>query len=147
QLDIMFISKEDDKYYELMYVECSRIICTKQKEENNDIKLWCKCNDELFWMQKSLEDFDDSDEIELTKNQNIELDLIRDLQNGIFIIIPDPIETPPEDIMNNGQNPDSLSHEKSSSSQFMTISSKITTQSLINLFRKTIRSGYEKILS
>ncbi|RHZ81290.1 hypothetical protein Glove_122g147 [Diversispora epigaea] len=38
--DIMFISKEDDKYYELMYAECSRIICTKQKEEDDDIKLW-----------------------------------------------------------------------------------------------------------
>ncbi|RHZ82206.1 hypothetical protein Glove_112g51 [Diversispora epigaea] len=37
--DIMFISKEDDKYYELMYAECSRIICMKQKEEYDDIKL------------------------------------------------------------------------------------------------------------
>ena len=37
--DIMFISKEDDKYYELMYAKCSRIICTKQKEEDDDIKL------------------------------------------------------------------------------------------------------------
>ncbi|CAG8586655.1 7281_t:CDS:2 [Ambispora gerdemannii] len=62
------------------------------------------------------EDLDDSDEIELTKNQNIKLDLIRDLWN----------------------EPDSLSHEKSS---------KITTQSLINLFRKAIRSGHEEILS
>ncbi|CAG8728692.1 16327_t:CDS:2, partial [Acaulospora colombiana] len=59
--------------------------------------------------------FDDSDEIELTKNQNIELDL----RNGMLITIPDPIETPPE----------------------------ITTQSLINSFRKIIRSGHEEILS
>ncbi|CAG8450887.1 14140_t:CDS:2 [Acaulospora morrowiae] len=52
------------------------------------------------------EDLDNSDEIELTKNQNIELDLIRDLRNGMLsreasftaIAIPDPIETPPEDI-------------------------------------------------
>ena len=49
----MFISKEDDKYYELMYAECSRIICTKQKEEDDDIKLWRECNDGLFWVQKS----------------------------------------------------------------------------------------------
>ncbi|RHZ50848.1 hypothetical protein Glove_490g15 [Diversispora epigaea] len=76
------------------------------------------------------ENLDDSDEIELTKNQNIELDLIRDLRNGMLIAIPDPIETPPEDIVNN---------EKSSS--------KITTQSLINLFRKAIQSGHEEILS
>ena len=30
--------------------------------------------------QKVIQDFDNSDEIELTKNQNIELDLICDLQ-------------------------------------------------------------------
>jgi len=46
------------------------------------------------------------------------------------IAILDPIETRPKDIVNN---------EKSSS--------KITTQSLINLFRKAIRSGHEEILS
>ncbi|RHZ76282.1 hypothetical protein Glove_199g104 [Diversispora epigaea] len=51
--DIMFISKEDDKFYKLMYAECSRIICTKQKEEDDDIKLWCECNDGLYWAQKS----------------------------------------------------------------------------------------------
>ncbi|RHZ78970.1 hypothetical protein Glove_153g14 [Diversispora epigaea] len=36
-----------------MYAECSRIICTKQKEEDDDIKLWCECNDGLYWAQKS----------------------------------------------------------------------------------------------
>ncbi|RHZ69711.1 hypothetical protein Glove_280g68 [Diversispora epigaea] len=51
--DIMFISKEDDKFYELMYAECSRVICTKQKEEDDDIKLWRECNDGLYWAQKS----------------------------------------------------------------------------------------------
>ncbi|CAG8524491.1 8369_t:CDS:2 [Acaulospora morrowiae] len=45
------------------------------------------------------EELDDSDEIELTINQNIELDLIRDLQNDMLIAIPDPIDTPPEDII------------------------------------------------
>nr|CAG8571249.1 6709_t:CDS:2 [Entrophospora candida] len=34
--DIMFLSKEDDKFYELMYTECSKVICTKQKEEEDD---------------------------------------------------------------------------------------------------------------
>ncbi|RHZ63522.1 hypothetical protein Glove_329g27 [Diversispora epigaea] len=84
------------------------------------------------------ENLDDSDEIELTKNQNIELDLIQDLRNGILIVTPDLIETSPEDIVNN---------EKSSSSHSMIASGKITTQSLINLFRKAIRSGHEEILS
>ncbi|CAG8517538.1 6775_t:CDS:1, partial [Scutellospora calospora] len=37
------------------------------------------------------ENLDDSDEIELTKNQNIKLDLIRDLRNSMLIAIPDPI--------------------------------------------------------
>ncbi|RHZ45689.1 hypothetical protein Glove_661g56 [Diversispora epigaea] len=66
-----------------------------------------------------------------------ELDLIQDLRNGILIITPDPIETSSEDIVNN---------EKSSSSHSITASGKITTQSLINLFRKAIRSGHEEIL-
>ncbi|CAG8815319.1 4694_t:CDS:1, partial [Dentiscutata erythropus] len=44
------------------------------------------------------EDLDDSDEIELTKNQNIELDLIQDLQNCILIASPDSIEIPSKDI-------------------------------------------------
>ncbi|RHZ50404.1 hypothetical protein Glove_499g37 [Diversispora epigaea] len=51
--NIMFISKEDDKYYELIYAECSKIICMKQKEEDDDIKLWRTCNDGLYWAQKS----------------------------------------------------------------------------------------------
>ncbi|CAI2174342.1 12944_t:CDS:1, partial [Funneliformis geosporum] len=38
--------------------------------------------------QKVIQDFDDSDEIKFTKNQNIELDLIRDLQSGSIITSP-----------------------------------------------------------
>ncbi|CAG8625525.1 8723_t:CDS:2, partial [Gigaspora rosea] len=76
------------------------------------------------------EDLDDSDEIELTKNQNIELDLIQDLQNCILIASPDSIEIPFKDIVDN---------EKPFS--------KITTQSLIHLFMKAIRSGHQEILS
>ncbi|CAH1767314.1 10578_t:CDS:2, partial [Entrophospora sp. SA101] len=106
-----------------------------------DIKTVSQGNDQQKTiMNTSLptEDLDDSDEIELTKNQNIELDLIRDLRNSMLIITPDPIETPPEDIVDN---------EKSSSKHSVTASGKITTQSLINLFRKAIRSGHEEILS
>ncbi|CAG8712007.1 34056_t:CDS:2, partial [Racocetra persica] len=76
-----------------------------------------------------MENLNDSDEIELTKNQNIELDLIRDLQNCMLIALPDPIEIPSKDIIDN---------EKPSS--------KITTQSLIYLFKKAIRSGHQEIL-
>ncbi|RIB09501.1 hypothetical protein C2G38_2044269 [Gigaspora rosea] len=75
------------------------------------------------------EDLDDS-ETELTKNQNIELDLIRDLWNCMLSASPDPIEISSKDIMGN---------EKPSS--------KITTQSLIHLFKKAIQSGHQEILS
>ncbi|CAG8696205.1 4078_t:CDS:2, partial [Ambispora leptoticha] len=50
--DIMFIVRRMNKFYELMYAECSRINCTKQKEDD-DIKLWRECNDGLYWTQKS----------------------------------------------------------------------------------------------
>ncbi|CAG8611599.1 17206_t:CDS:2, partial [Rhizophagus irregularis] len=55
---------------------------------------------------------DDSDEIELTKNQNVELDLIRDLQS--CVIVP--------------------SNEQHSSSN--EACDQTTTQNLIHLFRK-----------
>ncbi|CAG8486714.1 4514_t:CDS:2 [Acaulospora morrowiae] len=88
-------------------------ISLEEKEENEFLNLRYKeqGNDQQKTITNTsllTEDLDDSDEIELTKNQNIELDLIRDLRNSMLIVTPDPIETPPEDIMDNGQNPDSL---------------------------------------
>ncbi|CAG8786289.1 32273_t:CDS:10, partial [Gigaspora margarita] len=50
--DIMFVCMEDGKFYELMYVECSRITCTKQKEDD-DVKLWRESNDGMYWAHKS----------------------------------------------------------------------------------------------
>ena len=50
--DIMLISKESDKFYELMYAECSRIICTIQKEEDDSMKLWRETNDGMYWALK-----------------------------------------------------------------------------------------------
>ncbi|CAI2199186.1 6843_t:CDS:2, partial [Funneliformis geosporum] len=70
---------------------------------------------------------DDSDEIELTKNQNIELDLICDLQNCSIV-------TPP-----NEQHLTIKSSEVSCN--------QVTTQNLIHLFRNTVRVGHEEILS
>ncbi|CAG8485593.1 4903_t:CDS:1, partial [Diversispora eburnea] len=80
------------------------------------------------------EDLGDSDEIEFAKNQNVELDLILDLQSNSIIALSDSTGIPSENIMDNEQH---LSIE----------SSKITTQSSIHLFRNTIRSGHEEILS
>ncbi|CAG8595636.1 6244_t:CDS:2, partial [Acaulospora morrowiae] len=64
-----------------------------------DIKTVSQGNDQQKTITNTslpAEDLDDFDEIELTKNQNIELDLIRDLQNSMLIVAPDPIEIPPE---------------------------------------------------
>jgi len=78
--------------------------------------------------QKVIQDFDDSDEIELTKNQNIELDLIRDLQSGSIIA-----------------SPSEISEQYSSSCEASY--GQITTKSLIHLFRNATRAGHEEILS
>lgn len=71
---------------------------------------------------------DDHDEIELTKNQNIELDLIRDLQSYRSIASP------------NEQN---TFTESSSEAPY----GSITTQILIYLFRNAVQAGHEEILS
>ncbi|CAG8816375.1 277_t:CDS:2, partial [Cetraspora pellucida] len=39
--------------YELTYSECSRITCTKQKEDDDDVKLWRESNDGMYWAHKS----------------------------------------------------------------------------------------------
>jgi hypothetical protein len=49
----MLVSKECDKLYKLMYVECSRIFCNKQKEDDDNVKLWRETNDGMYWVQKS----------------------------------------------------------------------------------------------
>ncbi|CAB4400343.1 unnamed protein product [Rhizophagus irregularis] len=77
--------------------------------------------------QKVIQDFDDSDEIELTKNQNIELDLIRDLQSGSIIA-----------------STSEISEQYSSSCEASY--GQITTQSLIHLFQNATRAGHEEIL-
>ena len=38
--DIMGLLKQDEKIIELMYTESSRIICSKSKKADDDIKLW-----------------------------------------------------------------------------------------------------------
>jgi hypothetical protein len=51
--DIMFVIKHDKKKYELMYVECSRLCCTPQKEKDDEIKLCRETNDGMFLVHKS----------------------------------------------------------------------------------------------
>lgn len=102
--------------------DCEKISSTKTlpsgTDQQNTISVPCfdKCKSE---------EFDDSDEIELTKNQNIELDLIRDLQNSRPIVSPFDANGP-----QSSREP-----------------SKITTQSLIHLFQNAVRAGHEEIIS
>ena len=49
----MFVMKHDEKKYELIYVECSRLSCTLQKEKDDEIKLWREDNDGMYWAHKS----------------------------------------------------------------------------------------------
>ncbi|CAG8662212.1 6220_t:CDS:2, partial [Acaulospora morrowiae] len=43
--DIMFMVKRGRKIYELMFAECSRLFCDKEKEDNDWVKLWREMND------------------------------------------------------------------------------------------------------
>ena len=52
--DIMFVAKYRETIFELMYIECSRLICTSQKKIDDDVKLWRECNDGLFWVRQTL---------------------------------------------------------------------------------------------
>src|SRR6266516_4293901 len=36
----------------LMFVECSRLSCTKRKELDDMVKLWRETNDGLYWARK-----------------------------------------------------------------------------------------------
>ncbi|KAG9304107.1 hypothetical protein G9A89_006017 [Geosiphon pyriformis] len=52
RLDMMFIVKHEDKIYELMFAECSRIFCNGTKEEDDKVKLWRELNDGLYWANR-----------------------------------------------------------------------------------------------
>jgi len=50
--DIMLTMKHHEKNYELLYVECSRLFCSDQKDQDDEVKLWRECNDGLYWVHK-----------------------------------------------------------------------------------------------
>ncbi|CAG8492054.1 13800_t:CDS:1 [Cetraspora pellucida] len=52
--DIMFIVKHLDVLFKIMYVEYSRLVCTSQKKDDDDIKLWRECNDGMYYTRKFL---------------------------------------------------------------------------------------------
>ncbi|CAG8563994.1 6547_t:CDS:2, partial [Acaulospora colombiana] len=47
--DIMFVMKHNEKIHELLYVECSRISCTRQKSQDDEVKLWREVNDGMYY--------------------------------------------------------------------------------------------------
>ncbi|PKY54066.1 hypothetical protein RhiirA4_426511 [Rhizophagus irregularis] len=49
--DVMFMECSEKKFYKLILVESSCIVCTKIKEENDNVKLWREMNNE-FHMEK-----------------------------------------------------------------------------------------------
>ncbi len=48
----MFMEGSEKKLYELIFVESSRIACTRIKEENDNVKLWREMNDGMAWVHK-----------------------------------------------------------------------------------------------
>lgn len=41
-----------DRIYELVFAECSRIICSNVKEDDDKVKLWRELNDALYWTNR-----------------------------------------------------------------------------------------------
>ncbi|CAG8693441.1 11871_t:CDS:2, partial [Dentiscutata heterogama] len=53
QPDIIFLEMHRKKIYELIYVECSHLICTGHKKKDNKVKLWREMNDGLCYIYRS----------------------------------------------------------------------------------------------
>ncbi|CAG8664084.1 10202_t:CDS:2, partial [Racocetra persica] len=51
--DIMFIINYKERIHELTFAECSRLVCTEDKEKTDQVKLWREMNDGLFWSRKA----------------------------------------------------------------------------------------------
>ncbi|CAG8616724.1 13937_t:CDS:2 [Ambispora leptoticha] len=50
--DIMFIARHEERIYELIFAECSRIVCSDEKEDDDRVKLWRELNDGLYWANR-----------------------------------------------------------------------------------------------
>jgi hypothetical protein len=48
----MFIAGFHNRTYELIYGESSRIICNRQKKEDDLVKTWREMNDGMYWAHK-----------------------------------------------------------------------------------------------
>lgn len=50
---MLFMEQHNDKLFELIFVECSRLVCSKNKKEDDKIKLWREMNDGLYFVYNS----------------------------------------------------------------------------------------------
>jgi hypothetical protein len=48
----MYILNREDKNFELIFGECSRLICTNNKIKEDEIKLFRETNDGMSWLRK-----------------------------------------------------------------------------------------------
>ncbi|RIB16634.1 hypothetical protein C2G38_1495689 [Gigaspora rosea] len=52
QQDFMYLQKREGKIFELVYGECSRLLCSDTKKKDDEIKLWRETNDGMFWVRQ-----------------------------------------------------------------------------------------------
>lgn len=50
--DFMYLIKQKTKIFELIFGECSRVICDKNKKKRDEIKLWREVNDGMYWIRQ-----------------------------------------------------------------------------------------------
>jgi len=48
----MYLVKRENKIFELVFGECSRIFCDDNKKKADEIKLWREINDGMFWVRQ-----------------------------------------------------------------------------------------------
>ncbi|RGB30757.1 hypothetical protein C1646_764959 [Rhizophagus diaphanus] len=51
-VNLFSTAEKQNKLFELMFVECSRLICSNDKKEKNKIKLWREMNDGINYIYK-----------------------------------------------------------------------------------------------
>ena len=50
----MYLLKHENKIFEFIYGEYSRLICTNNKKDEDKVKLFKETNDGMYWIHKKL---------------------------------------------------------------------------------------------
>ena len=48
----MYLQKREGKIFELVFGECSHLLCSDTKKKEDEIKLWRETNDGMFWVRQ-----------------------------------------------------------------------------------------------